>query len=89
MNLGMGLLAFVLALGVLGFAVIPSGIHFVPEGSVGLYWIGGALTGSITQPGIHWHGPLTTFWPVQTSMQTDSVTNIPCGTSGGVILRRF
>lgn len=29
---------------------------------------------------------LTSFKSVQTTMQTDEVKNIPCGTSGGVVI---
>jgi regulator of protease activity HflC (stomatin/prohibitin superfamily) len=40
-----------------------------------------------TSPGYHLKLPLvTSFHQVQVSVQTDEVTNIPCGTSGGVLL---
>lgn len=29
---------------------------------------------------------LTTYEPVQVTLQTDEVTNIPCGTKGGVMI---
>lgn len=59
-----------------------SGIHHVPEGHVGLYWFGGRLLNSYTEPGFHWMSPLTTLTPVRVSLQNDKVTSIPCGTSG-------
>jgi len=62
-------------------------IHHVDEGHVGVYWRGGALLNRITHPGWHLKIPLIdTFENVQTTMQTDKVIDIPCGTSGGVML---
>jgi len=68
--------------------LLPLGLHKVDEGHVGVYWRGGALLGpsSITHPGYHWKLPITSFRNIQTTMQTDQVKNIPCGTSGGVVL---
>ena len=40
----------------------------------------------MTPPGFHLKSPLTSVVAVQTSMQTDRVTKIPCGTSGGVMI---
>ena len=37
-------------------------------------------------PGFHIKLPITTLKEVQVTVQTDSVTNIPCGTSGGVLI---
>lgn len=66
---------------------LPMGLHKVDEGHVGVYWRGGALLPkSITKPGYHWKLPVTSFQNVQINMQTDQVRNIPCGTSGGVVL---
>jgi len=64
------------------------GIHKIEEGHVGVYWRGGALLGSsmITRPGYHWKLPITSVRSIQITMQTDQVKNIPCGTSGGVVL---
>lgn len=42
---------------------------------------------SISQPGYHIMVPfITSFRSVQTTLQTDEVKNVPCGTSGGVII---
>lgn len=63
------------------------GFHTVSEGHVGVYWRAGALMNDITDPGLHFRWPIvTTFAEVQITMQTDSVENIPCGTSGGVLI---
>lgn len=63
------------------------GIHRVEEGHVGMYWRGGALLSTVTDPGFHAMVPfITTTANVQTTIQTDLVSNIPCGTSGGVII---
>lgn len=62
-------------------------VHQVPEGHVGAYWRGGALLKTITTPGFHLKIPyLTRYEPIQLTIQTDKVTNIPCGTKGGVMI---
>ena len=63
---------------------LPGGIHRIPEGHVGVYWRGGALLDRVTGPGYHTMLPIvTSYAAVQTTVQTDKVMNIPCGTSGG------
>ncbi|CAK9186197.1 unnamed protein product [Ilex paraguariensis] len=62
-------------------------LHQVPEGHVGVYWQGGALLDIITSPGFHLKMPLIThFEPIQVTLQTDLVRDIPCGTKGGVMI---
>ncbi|KAJ0038589.1 hypothetical protein Pint_23493 [Pistacia integerrima] len=62
-------------------------LHQVPEGHVGVYWRGGALLDTVTGPGFHLKLPLITqYEPVQVTLQTDQVTDIPCGTKGGVMI---
>ncbi|KAL2925046.1 Erlin-2 [Bienertia sinuspersici] len=62
-------------------------LHQVPEGHVGVYWRGGALLNIITHPGFHWKLPLITHYePIQVTLQTDQVRDIPCGTKGGVMI---
>ncbi|KAL2226252.1 UNVERIFIED_CONTAM: Erlin-2 [Sesamum indicum] len=62
-------------------------LHQVPEGHVGVYWRGGALLKTITDPGFHSKLPLIThFEPIQVTLQTDLVRDIPCGTKGGVMI---
>ncbi|KAL3501504.1 hypothetical protein ACH5RR_035953 [Cinchona calisaya] len=64
-----------------------SALHQVPEGHVGVYWRGGALLKTITDPGFHAKLPLIThFEPIQVTLQTDLVRDIPCGTKGGVMI---
>jgi len=68
-------------------AIISMGVHQVPEGHVGIYYRGGALLTSVTAPGYHVMIPfLTAVKIVQTTLQTDEVKNIPCGTSGGTMI---
>lgn len=75
-----------LALGICGF-LISSSIHKIEEGHVGVYYRGGALLKSTSSAGFHLMIPfLTSVKSVQTTMQTDEVKNIPCGTSGGVVI---
>lgn len=63
------------------------GLHFINEGHVGVYWRGGALLSTVTKPGFHVKLPIiTTVAEIQVSVQTDAVTQIPCGTSGGVLI---
>jgi len=66
--------------------LFPLGLHRVDEGFVGVYWFGGRLLQGTTKPGYHWKLPVTSFRNIQVTMQTDQVTDIPCGTSGGVII---
>lgn len=62
-------------------------IHKIDEGHVGIYYRGGALLKSTSGPGFHLMIPfLTSYKAIQTTMQTDEVKNIPCGTSGGVVI---
>ncbi|XP_062111471.1 uncharacterized protein LOC133822975 [Humulus lupulus] len=62
-------------------------LHQVPEGHVGAYWRGGALLKTISDPGFHFKMPLLTqYEPVQVTIQTDQVRDIPCGTKGGVMI---
>jgi hypothetical protein len=64
-----------------------NGLHIVPEGHVGIYYRGGALLNEISDPGYSVKFPgLTSVYFIQTTVQTDSVTKIPCGTSGGVMV---
>nr|POF25935.1 erlin-2-b [Quercus suber] len=66
-----------------GFSIL----HQVPEGYVGVYWRGGALLKMITDPGFHLKLPFITHYePVQVTLQTDQVRDIPCGTKGGVMI---
>ncbi|XP_005089259.1 erlin-1 [Aplysia californica] len=67
--------------------VINFSIHKIEEGHVGVYYRGGALLSKTSEPGYHFMLPaLTSFRSVQTTLQTDEVKNVPCGTSGGVII---
>lgn len=67
--------------------VLFNGFHIVQEGHVGIYFRGGALLNDITEPGYHFKLPIvTSFENVQVTVQTDKVTEIPCGTAGGVVI---
>jgi len=78
------------AIGVAVVAIIITlnlGIHKVEEGHIAVYYRGGALLSQTSGPGFHVMMPfLTSFRPVQTTLQTDEVKNVPCGTSGGVVI---
>lgn len=67
--------------------LLSSSLHSVREGHVGVYWHGGALHNATSDPGFHLKMPFITSWEeVQITVQTDEVRNIPCGTSGGVLI---
>lgn len=62
-------------------------LHRIEEGHVGVYFRGGALLPHASSPGFHMMIPLlTTYRSVQVTLQTDEVKNVPCGTSGGVMI---
>uniref|UniRef100_A0A8C5S465 Erlin-1 n=1 Tax=Laticauda laticaudata TaxID=8630 RepID=A0A8C5S465_LATLA len=62
-------------------------VHKVEEGHLAVYYRGGALLPTLSRPGYHIMIPiLTTYRTVQTTLQTDEVKNVPCGTSGGVMI---
>jgi len=64
-----------------------SALHKIEEGHVAVYYRGGALLDTIAQPGFHMMLPfLTSHKIIQTTLQTDEVKNVPCGTSGGVMI---
>ncbi|XP_075457516.1 erlin-2 [Ascaphus truei] len=79
------------ALAALGFALVGaalfSAVHKIEEGHMGVYYRGGALLTSTSGPGFHLMLPfITSFKSVQSTLQTDEVKNVPCGTSGGVMI---
>ena len=62
-------------------------LHIVPEGHVGVYVRGGRLLDFVSEPGLRMKIPFfTAFTAIDINLQTDKVENIPCGTSGGVLL---
>ncbi|KAL1497899.1 hypothetical protein ABEB36_008781 [Hypothenemus hampei] len=69
------------------FLVINYSLHRIEEGHVGIYYRGGALLPALSLPGYHMMAPLlTSYKSVQVTLQTDEITNVPCGTSGGVMI---
>ncbi|XP_014610067.1 PREDICTED: erlin-1-like [Polistes canadensis] len=67
--------------------VLHFSLHRIEEGHVGVYFRGGALLPYVSNPGFHMMIPiLTTYRSVQVTLQTDEVKNVPCGTSGGVMI---
>ena len=62
-------------------------LHKVEEGHTAVYYRGGALLQTTANPGFHFMLPfITSFRSVQVTTQTDEVKDIPCGTSGGVMI---
>ncbi|ENN76927.1 erlin-1 [Dendroctonus ponderosae] len=69
------------------FIIANYSLHRIEEGHVGIYFRGGALLPGMSYPGYHMMIPLLTgYKSVQVTLQTDEVTNVPCGTSGGVMI---
>jgi len=72
---------------VVGWVLVAFSAHQIPEGHVGFYWVGGALSTRTAGPGFHFMIPfITKVSHVQITIQTDTVRNIPCGTSGGSVI---
>ncbi|KAM9446603.1 erlin-2 isoform 1-T2 [Clarias gariepinus] len=71
----------------IGGAALFSAVHKIEEGHTAVYHRGGALLTATSGPGFHLMLPfITTYKSVQTTLQTDEVKNVPCGTSGGVMI---
>ncbi|XP_077351929.1 erlin-1 [Festucalex cinctus] len=67
--------------------LLHSSIHKIEEGHLAVYYRGGALLTAPNGPGYHIMLPfITTYRAVQTTLQTDEIKNVPCGTSGGVMI---
>ncbi|KAG5855718.1 hypothetical protein ANANG_G00052100 [Anguilla anguilla] len=67
--------------------LLHSSIHKIEEGHLAVYYRGGALLMSPNGPGYHIMLPfITSYRSVQTTLQTDEIKNVPCGTSGGVMI---
>ena len=61
--------------------------HTVDEAYVAVYKRWGRVLDDVAGPGLHFMNPFTTeVTMVQTTLQTDVVTDIPCGTKGGVMV---
>lgn len=74
---------------IIGLSILVSflvNIHTVDEGFVGIYYIGGALSTTVTRPGFHIKSPITEFHQVQITVQTDKVENVKCLTADGINL---
>ncbi|KAL0274891.1 UNVERIFIED_CONTAM: hypothetical protein PYX00_002921 [Menopon gallinae] len=81
-----GIILFLSFLGI-SVIILSCSLHRLEEGNVGIYYRGGALLSNVSQPGFHMMIPfITTFRAVQVTLQTDEVKNVPCGTSGGVMI---
>ena len=80
------IVAYVAAIAILGY-FSSTALHKVDEGHVAVYYRGGALLQDIAFPGFHMMMPiLTNYKTIQTTLQTDEVKDVPCGTSGGVMI---
>ncbi|CAK8671795.1 erlin-2-B-like [Clavelina lepadiformis] len=80
--------AALVAISIAGFGIMVNfALHKVDEGHIAVYYRGGALLQTTAGPGYHLMLPfITSFRTVQTTLQTDRVKNVPCGTSGGVMI---
>lgn len=81
------LLKLILAGLVVYVGLMLSGFHKVREGYVGIYKNFGVLQKKLAEPGIHFRIPFfQEFIEMSISIETDVVTNIPCGTSNGTMV---
>lgn len=70
-----------------GIMMFSLSIHKVEEGYVAVYFRGGVLLSQICDPGFHLLVPfITSYNDIQVTLQTDAITNVPCGTSGGAVI---
>ena len=53
---------------------------------MGVYYRFGVIQQDVQEPGWHIKYPWQSVEQVQVSIQTDEVTNIPCGTSDGIMI---
>ena len=71
--------------GVLALSIGLLSLRTIQEGYVGVSHVLGSLHQVTLKPGLHFINPITTrIYQVQTTMQTDYVLNVPCGTNSGV-----
>jgi len=72
---------------IIAMVLLSMAVHRIEEGYVGVYYRGGALLADISVAGYQTMIPVvTTIHQVQTTIQTDEIRDIPCGTSGGVMI---
>ena len=80
-------IAFIVVLLGVSAVLVNLSLHMIEEGHVGVYYRGGALLKDTSNPGYHLMVPfITSYRSVQTTLQTDEVKNVPCGTSSGVMI---
>uniref|UniRef100_A0A8C2KER3 Erlin-1 n=1 Tax=Cyprinus carpio TaxID=7962 RepID=A0A8C2KER3_CYPCA len=83
----MNLVLLVAAMAGVMAILLHSSIHKIEEGHLAVYYRGGALLTAPNGPGYHIMLPfITSYRSVQTTLQTDEIKNVPCGTSGGVMI---
>lgn len=78
----------IILLGIVAYAFLMiSGFHEVSEGYIGIYKRFGVLQKKLSEPGYHFRIPFVEeFIEMKISIQTDTVANIPCGTSNGTLV---
>ena len=80
--IGGGITAFIL---IVSLAMIIDSIHTIDEGTVGIYFIQGALDDRISYPGVHWSAPfVTTIEEVTVRPRTDALSPIRATTKDGI-----
>ena len=61
------------------------GYHKIPQGSVGVYFVAGALSDEISQPGLHYANPVwTTVKEISILSRTDTLPGISTVTKDGI-----
>lgn len=78
-----GIIVFILSIIFMWY----TSLFTINEGFIGVSFFGGSLQNETHNPGYHMKYPiLTTVKQIEIRQQTDTVMDIPCGTSGGILL---
>ena len=85
MNMNINMIR-IICIGVISIILLGASFYTIDNGHVGIIFRGGALLDDLHSPGFIFHNPIDYVYQIQTTMQTDKVTNVPCGTKGGVVL---
>ena len=79
-------IAILLCLATFSHAFSFGGLHTCKQGHKCVYYRGGRLLDTVNEPGYHFKIPVvTSHHDVQTTWQTDRLTDVPCGSSQGGI----
>ena len=77
---------FVFAAGFV-FVLLFSSMHKIQEGTVGIYYVQGALSDQYTLPGVHWQRPFVTeMKEIKIRPQTETLKDVKTVTKDGIAI---